>query len=181
VRDRARGDGDALVVSGKPTGLPVPPATTGGNMMLMRFDPFRDFDRVGQAFPNRASAMSLDAYREGDRYVIRFDLPGVAPDKIDVVVEKNVLTVRAERNWQPAENQEVLITERPQGTFMRQLFLGEGLEADRIDARYELGVLTITIPVAEQARPHSISITSSDSGSKVDTAGEVREATASTT
>src|SRR5678815_4336506 len=98
--------------------------------MLMRFDPFRDVDRFTQALmsqSSRPSSMPMDAYREGDQFIVEFDLPGVAPGSIDLTVEKNALTVRAQRNWEPKENQDVLIAERPQGTFTRQLFLGDSL------------------------------------------------------
>jgi HSP20 family protein len=136
--------------------------------MLMRFDPFRDFDRVTQALlPQGAAArptsMPMDAYREGDQFIVEFDLPGVDPGSIDLTVEKNALTVRAQRSWEPKETQEVLITERPQGTFSRQLFLGEGLDADGIEAAYNHGVLRLTIPVAEQAKPRKVQITAGES------------------
>jgi HSP20 family protein len=109
--------------------------------MLMRFDPFRDVDRLTQALMSqgtaRPSTMPMDAYREGDQFIVEFDLPGVDPGSIDLTVEKNALTVRAQRNWEPKENQEVLIAERPQGTFTRQLFLGESLDSDNVQATYE--------------------------------------------
>jgi HSP20 family protein len=132
--------------------------------MLMRFDPFRELDRVAQMFSppgaNRqaATAMPMDAYRDGDAFVVLFDLPGVDPESIDLTVEKNVLTVRAERTWQPREDQEVLVAERPQGTFSRQLFLGDSLDADNVAAAYDHGVLTLTIPVAEQAKPRKVEV-----------------------
>jgi HSP20 family protein len=133
--------------------------------MLMRFDPFRDFDRVAQLVSQQAdavrqAAMPMDAWRQGDRFVVQFDLPGVDPGSIDLTVEKNVLTVRAERSWQPTEEQEVLVAERPQGTFTRQLFLGESLDAENVQAAYDKGVLTLTIPVAEQAKPRKVEIAS---------------------
>jgi HSP20 family protein len=133
--------------------------------MLMRFDPFRDFDRVAQLVSQQAdavrqAAMPMDAWRQGDRFVVQFDLPGVDPGSIDLTVEKNVLTVRAERSWQPTEEQEVLVAERPQGTFTRQLFLGESLDAENVQATYDKGVLTLTIPVAEQAKPRKVEIAS---------------------
>jgi HSP20 family protein len=128
--------------------------------MLMRFDPFRDFDRLTQSLQgtNWPNPMPMDAYREGDVFVVEFDLPGVDPGSIDLTVEKNALTVRAERSWEPKENQEILISERPQGAFTRQLFLGEGLDADNIQATYANGVLRLTIPVAEQAKPRKVQI-----------------------
>ncbi len=126
--------------------------------MLLRFEPFRDIERVSQRITARPEVMPMDAYREGDHYVVHFDLPGVDPSSIDLTVEKNVVMVRAERNWQPAENQEVLVGERPQGTFSRQLFLGDSLDVNQIQATYEQGVLTLVIPVAEQSKPHKVAI-----------------------
>lgn len=129
--------------------------------MLMRFDPFREFDRLApQAFGTvRAPVMPMDAYRHGDQFVVHFDLPGVDPSSIDLTVEKNVLTVSAERSWTQQEGQDVVVAERPQGSFSRQLFLGESLDADRIEADYDNGVLTVNIPVAEQAKPRKVQIT----------------------
>ena len=130
--------------------------------MLMRFDPFRELDRLTQQVAgntSRTPVMAMDAYREGDRFIVHFDLPGVAGDTIDLTVEKNVLTVSAERRWKPSNGQEILVTERPQGRFSRQLFLGDGLDAERIVASYDQGVLTITVPVAEQAKPRRVEVT----------------------
>src|SRR3954465_3598982 len=123
--------------------------------MLMRFDPFRELDRLSQqAFGSisRPAGMPMDAYRHGDRFIVQFDLPGVDAGTIDLTVEKNVLTVTAERNSQRDEGQDVVVAERPHGRFTRQLFLGESLDADHIEARYDNGVLTLTVPVAEQAK-----------------------------
>ena len=131
--------------------------------MLMRFDPFRELDRLTQqAWTSAPAAMPLDAYRHGDRVLVHFDLPGVDPSSIDLTVEQNVLTARAERTWQPAEGDDVIVSERPQGNFTRQLFLGESLDGERIEANYEHGVLTVTIPVAEQAKPRKVEIASGD-------------------
>ncbi|MDY7104650.1 MAG: Hsp20/alpha crystallin family protein [Actinomycetota bacterium] len=128
--------------------------------MLMRTDPFRELDRFfdGGLASRRNTLMGMDAYREDDRLIARFDLPGVDPDSIDVTVEKNQLTVRAERSWEPAEDVQVIASERPQGTFTRSLFLGEGLDVDHIEADYDHGVLTLTVPVADQAKPRKISV-----------------------
>ncbi|MBW3580485.1 MAG: Hsp20/alpha crystallin family protein [Actinobacteria bacterium] len=131
--------------------------------MLIRTDPFRELDRLAQqAFGTRTrpAAMAMDAYRQGDRFVVHFDLPGVEPSSIDLTVEKNVLNVSAERRWQPSDDQEILASERPQGTFSRQLMLGESLDAERVEASYDNGVLTVTIPVAEQAKPRKVEISS---------------------
>ena len=145
-------------------------------MMLMRTDPFRELDRLTQQFFGGASTpgtwsrpnpMPLDAYRHGDRYVVSFDLPGVAPDAIDLDVERNVLTVKAERRPpEMGEDVEMQVSERPLGVFSRQLFLGDTLDADRIEASYESGVLTLRIPIAEQAKPRKIAIAAADSEHK---------------
>jgi len=128
--------------------------------MLMRFDPFRELDRLtdGTVGNRRSALMGMDAYRQGDHVTVHFDLPGVDPDSIDVTVEKNQLTVRAERVWEPADDMQVIASERPQGTFSRSLFMGENLDLDNIEAGYDNGVLTLTVPVADQAKPRKISV-----------------------
>ncbi|KUM68902.1 heat-shock protein Hsp20 [Streptomyces curacoi] len=133
-------------------------------MMLMRTDPFRELDRLTQQVfgAARPAAMPMDAYRSGDDFVVHFDLPGIDPETIELDVERNVLNVRAERRTPAPEGAEVLVAERPTGTFTRQLFLGDTLDTDRIDASYEAGVLTLRIPVAEQAKPRRIQITGGD-------------------
>ncbi len=145
--------------------------------MVMRFDPFRELDRLNQevwgaAQRRTTGGMPMDAYRQGDTFFIHFDLPGVDPSSIDLTVEKNVLTVRAERqfNW-GGDGVEVLVAERPQGTYSRQLFLGDTLDADRIEARYEHGVLTLTIPVAEKSKPRKFQVTSSGGQEAIETSG----------
>jgi len=133
--------------------------------MLMRTDPFRELDRVAQqVFGNtgtwsRPTAMPMDAYRSGDEFVVSFDLPGVDPNAIELTVERNVLTVKAERRPTTAANVEMQVSERPLGVFSRQLFLGETLDTGSIDAAYEAGVLTLRIPVSEAAKPRKIAIT----------------------
>ncbi|MDD9205272.1 Hsp20/alpha crystallin family protein, partial [Georgenia sp. 10Sc9-8] len=128
--------------------------------MATRFDPFRDFDRVlGNAMGSPATAaMPLDLYREGESFVVKVDLPGVAPESIDIDVEDRTLTVRAERADAGAKDIQWLSHERPTGTFARQLTLGYGVALDRIEATYTDGVLTLTIPVAEEAKPRKISV-----------------------
>lgn len=144
--------------------------------MLMRFDPFRtdpfrELERLTQhTFNHRTpSGLAMDAWRHDGKYEIRMDLPGVDPASVDVTVEKQVLTVRAERSWSPSEGAEVLIAERPQGTFTRQVFLGESLDTDHIEARYEHGVLWLTIPEAEAAKPRKVEVTSGDSAKAIET------------
>lgn len=139
--------------------------------MLMRTDPFRDFDRLAQqVFGNgttsRPAVMPMDAWREGDTFVLEFDLPGVSSESLDIDVERNVLTIKAER---PRRNGdwEMLASERPTGLFSRQLVLGDNLDLERIDAAYDGGVLRLRIPVAEKAKPRKveISVGSSDARS----------------
>lgn len=129
--------------------------------MLMRTDPFRDLDRLAQQVlgtPTRPAAMPIDAYRRDEEFVVEFDLPGVDPDSIELTVEKNVLTVHAQRRRAGHEGVELLVGERPHGTFSRQLFLGEGLDTERIDAQYASGVLTLRVPIAERAKPRRVAV-----------------------
>jgi HSP20 family protein len=132
--------------------------------MLMRTDPFREFDRLAQQVlgagtTSRPAVMPMDAWREGDTFMIEFDLPGVQPETLDIDVERNVLTVRAERprrngDWEP------LAAERPTGLFSRQLVLGDNLDLDRLEATYDSGVLRLSVPVAEKAKPRKIEVQS---------------------
>jgi HSP20 family protein len=131
-------------------------------MLLRTADPFREFDRLtqqllGNGTTNRPAVMPMDAWREGESFVLEFDLPGVAKESIDLDVERNVLTVRAERvakngDW------EMLATERTRGLFSRQLVLGDNLDLERIEATYADGVLRLRIPVAEKAKPRKIEV-----------------------
>ena len=133
--------------------------------MLMRTDPFRELDRLTQQVLGtaaRPAAMLMDAYREGDSFYVHFDLPGVKTDSITLTVEQNVLTVRAERAPVRQNSAEMIVAERPSGVFTRQVFLGESLDADNVSADYTAGVLTLTIPVREAAKPRNIQISSSD-------------------
>jgi HSP20 family protein len=127
--------------------------------MLMRFDPFRELDRLTQTpWAGSRPVMPMDAYRRNGDFVVHFDLPGVDPGSIDLTVEKNVLTVAAERCFSRQEGDEITVSERPQGRFNRQLFLGESLDPDKIKANYDQGVLTLHIPVAERAKPRKVEI-----------------------
>jgi HSP20 family protein len=132
--------------------------------MLMRTDPFRELDRLAQQFfgtngtSSRPAMMPMDAYRSGNEYVVQFDLPGVAPESIDLDVERNVLTVKAERKPEFAQDTDVQVAERPRGVFSRQLFLGETLDTENITAGYDGGVLTLRMPIAERAKPRKITV-----------------------
>jgi HSP20 family protein len=139
--------------------------------MLMRTDPFRELDRLAQqAFgtPSRPAAMPLDAYRSGETFIVDFDLPGVSADSIDVNVERNVLTVKATRIKVGEEHGDMLVSERPYGTYSRQLFLGETLDTEHIEASYVDGVLSLRIPVAEVAKPRKVEIHTGAAPSKVE-------------
>jgi HSP20 family protein len=133
--------------------------------MLMRTDPFRELDRLAQQALGtngtlaRPSVMPMDAWRDGDTFQVEFDLPGVDPDSIELDVERNVVTVKAERPPR-ASDADLIAAERPRGVFSRQLILGDNLDTERIVAGYDTGVLTLRIPVAEKAKPRKISITS---------------------
>lgn len=128
--------------------------------MLMRTDPFRDLDRLAQQVFGTAAhpaVMPMDAWRDGDEFLVELDLPGVDPKSLDLDIERNVVTVRATRPELDSERA-MIAAERPRGVFSRQLFLGEGLDTDRIRAEYTDGVLRLSIPVAEQAKPRKIEI-----------------------
>jgi len=129
--------------------------------MLMRTDPFRELDRLTQQVfgtTTRPAVMPMDAWRDGDEFVVEFDLPGVKAEDVELDVERNVLTVKAERPAVDGQDTEVIASERPRGVFSRQLFLGENLDTDKVSAEYDAGVLRLTIPVAETAKPHKIEI-----------------------
>ncbi|GLW48811.1 hypothetical protein Stsp02_44730 [Streptomyces sp. NBRC 14336] len=133
--------------------------------MLMRTDPFRELDRLAQQLMgpgtwSRPTAMPMDAYREGDEYVVSFDIPGVSPDAIDIDVERNMLTVKAERRPATKEGVKTELSERPLGVFSRQIMLADTLDTENIQADYDAGVLTLRIPITERAKPRKIAIRS---------------------
>ncbi len=130
--------------------------------MLIRFDPFREVDRLmGQLAAAPAQALRsfpMDAFRRGEQVIVQLDLPGVDPGSIDVTSERNVVSIRAERRFERQEGDDVLVAERPHGTFARQLSLGENFDAEALQASYDQGVLTITVPIAQQAKPRRIEV-----------------------
>jgi HSP20 family protein len=145
--------------------------------MLMRTDPFRELDRFAQQVLGtaaRPAVMPMDAWREGEEFVVEFDLPGIDADSLDIDIERNVVTVRAER---PAvdPNREMLATERPRGVFSRQLVLGENLDTDKIEASYREGVLRLRIPVAEKAKPRKITVGRGDAHKSINENASQRE------
>lgn len=137
--------------------------------MLMRTDPFRELDRLSQQVFGtqgtlaRPAVMPMDAWRDGDTFVVELDLPGVNPESIDLDVERNVLTVKAERPGHDGDT-ELIAAERPRGVFSRQLILGDTLDTERVAASYDAGVLSLRIPVAEQAKPRKITISGTGDG-----------------
>ncbi len=137
---------------------------------MMRFDPFRDFDRLASEVLGTArtpSLMPMDCLRTGDTFVVRFDMPGIDVDSLDVSAENNTLTVQAERRRHDPDDATYLVSERQSGTYRRQLVLGEGLDVDAIRADYSDGVLSLTIPVAERAKPRRIEVTRAGENHKV--------------
>jgi HSP20 family protein len=139
--------------------------------MLLRFDPFRDLDRLTNELlgaPRVPQPMPMECYRHGDTFYLHFDLPGIDPESLEVTAENNTLTVRAERRRLGPQDAEYLVSERPAGSYARQLVVGDGLSLDAIRADYHDGVLTLSIPVAEQAKPRRIEVgRSSDSATGI--------------
>jgi HSP20 family protein len=129
--------------------------------VLLRFDPFGEMDRIAQIASGAAPtprSFPLDAYRRGDEFILQFDLPGVDASTIDLTVERNALTVKGERRFARQEGDEIVVSERPHGVFTRQLLLGDTLDGERISAKYHDGVLTLHIPISEQAKPRKVQI-----------------------
>ncbi len=149
--------------------------------MAMNFDPFRELDRVaGALFDNRQGPriMPMDLYRDGDHYVLSADMPGIDPGSVDIDVDGQLLTIRAERTLANAQGVKWLSRERQAGSFLRQLNLGQGIDTERISAHYDNGVLSVTIPVSEKAKPRKIEISSSSRDHQVTVGSEPSEHTA---
>lgn len=129
--------------------------------MARSYDPFRGLDRlVGQVLTaERSASMPMDVYRSGDHYVLSADLPGADPGSIEVDVEDRTLTVRAKRSTPEHGDVQWLAKERPGGTYARQLTVGRGIALDQLTATYNDGVLTLTVPVAAEAKPRRIEVT----------------------
>jgi HSP20 family protein len=144
--------------------------------MLLRYDPFRELDRVADQAFGRGPAVPMDAVRHGDHVTLRFDLPGVDPASIDLEVERNVLALKAERHWDRGDDDQVLAHERRHGTYSRQLSLGDQLDGSRVEASYDAGVLTVTIPVAETAKPRKVEVASGTAATPIE--AEATEAAA---
>lgn len=131
-------------------------------MALMRFDPFREIDRIAEQVMTGSRVprtMPMEAFRRGDEFFVYIDIPGINEDDVELTVERNVVSIRALRVSPRQEGDEVLVDERPHGTFTRQLFLGDNLDAGKLSADYNRGVLVMTIPIAEASKPRRITLT----------------------
>lgn len=148
-------------------------------MTLMRFDPFRELDRLADQALTGARmprTMPMEAFRRGDQFIVAIDLPGVKQDEVDVTIERNVIELTARRQPLRQAGDEVIVDERPQGEFRRQLFLGDNLDPDKLTAQYDRGVLTLTIPVSEASKPRKVQIgRSTETPHAVDTKSEVNQ------
>ena len=151
-------------------------------MAVLRFDPFRDLDRMTEQLlgvpagtPRTPRFMPMDLYRSGDHYVLHADLPGVDPGSVDVSVDNGTLSIRAQRSSRTEDGVEWLASERFTGSYLRQLSLGDGIDADAIHATYENGVLTVTIPMAEKARPRRIQIDTRAERTAIDGTAEAHQ------
>jgi HSP20 family protein len=133
--------------------------------MAMNFDPFRELDRMASALLDQSQGprlMPMDLYREGDHYVLNADLPGIDPGSVDIDVDGELLTIRAERSLRGNEGVQWLARERRGGSFLRQLTLGQGIDTEHISATYTNGILSVTIPVTERAKPRKIEVSSGE-------------------
>lgn len=154
---------------------------------MLRFDPFRDLDRMTEQLLGAQAGsgarvprfMPMDLYRSGDHYVLHADLPGIDPGSVDVNVDNGTLTIRAERSGRTEQDVQWLTSERFTGTFQRQLSLGEGIDSDGITAAYDNGVLSVTIPVAEKAKPRRIEVAASSERTVIES-GRPKDLTDST-
>ncbi len=146
--------------------------------MATSFDPFREFERLAGALsdaPRGPRRMPMDLYRDGDTYVLNADLPGIDPGSVDIDVDGQLLTIRAERTLPSGDSVKWITRERSASSYVRQLSLGQGIDTEKISASYDNGVLSITIPVSERAKPRKIAVTSvsdSDKPELVETTGE---------
>ncbi|MFN2560380.1 MAG: Hsp20/alpha crystallin family protein [Jatrophihabitans sp.] len=152
---------------------------------MLRFDPFRDVDRLTEQFLGVPSGsaraprfMPMDLYRSGDHYVLHADLPGVDPGSVDIGVENNTLTIKAARSERTEDDVQWISSERFTGAYMRQLALGDGIDAEKISATYANGVLTVTLPVAEKAKPRRVSVSVDDTSTSVETRNQQAEISA---
>ena len=137
--------------------------------MALGYDPFREYEQLAQQLLSGGRvprSFPMDAYRRGDEFVVHLDLPGVDPGSIDITVESGVLTVSAERRFEQQDDDEMVVNERPQGRFNRDLRFGSAIDVEKIGASYEGGVLTLSLPVSERAKPRTIRVEARDEGQR---------------
>jgi HSP20 family protein len=139
--------------------------------MTLGFDPLSQLDRFAASVfdsPRAPQRMPVDLYRDGDRYVLHADMPGVDPGSIDVDVDGGQLSIRAQRTMGGQDSVRWFTRERESGSFLRQFALGDGVDLDGISASYDSGVLSVIIPVSDRARPRRIRVESSEQGQRID-------------
>ncbi|MDE0546229.1 Hsp20/alpha crystallin family protein [Microbacterium sp. C7(2022)] len=132
---------------------------------MATYDPFRDLDRLAAGFFDARRGprqMPMDLYRDGDHYVLTADLPGIDPGSVDIDVDGQLLTIRAERTLTAGDGVKWITREREAASFLRQLNLGQGIDTENISARYDNGVLSVMIPVSEKAKPRKVAVTTAD-------------------
>jgi HSP20 family protein len=137
--------------------------------MALGYDPFREYEQLAQQLLSGGRvprSFPMDAYRRGDDFFVHLDLPGVDPGSIDIMVESGVLTVSAERRFEQEDEDDIIVSERPQGRFSRDLRVGSSIDVDKIGASYEDGVLTLTLPVSERAKPRTIQVQAGGEGQR---------------
>ena len=133
--------------------------------MAIGYDPFRELDQLTQQLLSGGRSprsFPMDAYRRGDDFFVHLDLPGVDPGSIDITVEGPNITISAERRFNQHEDDEILVSERPQGRFSRDLRVGTRVDSDAIEANYEGGVLTLRLPMAAEAKPRRVEVRSGE-------------------
>lgn len=139
--------------------------------MALGYDPFREYEQLAQQVLSGGRvprSFPMDAYRRGEEFMVHLDLPGVDPGSIDITVESGMLTVSAERRFEQEEEDEIIVKERPQGRFNRDLRLGSAIDVDKIGASYEGGVLTLTLPVSERAKPRTIQVKARETQTEIE-------------
>ena len=142
--------------------------------MPLGYDPFREYEQLAQQLLSGGRvprSFPMDAYRRGDEFVVHLDLPGVDPGSIDITVESGVLTVSAERRFEQQDDDEMVVNERPQGRFNRDLRFGSAIDVEKIGASYEDGVLTLTLPVSERAQPRTIQVQARGGQTEIESGG----------
>lgn len=142
---------------------------------MASYDPFRDLERFASGLLDNSRGlrrMPMDLFRDGDNYVLAADLPGVDPTSVDIDVDGQLLTIRAERELPSRDGVKWITREREAASFVRQLNLGQGIDTDRISASFNNGVLTVTIPVSEKVKPRKVAVVAEGNGAVIEGAAE---------